>query len=208
MIDGLVDINSICRDLEVAGQLLTKVIEIDRQHQAQGTHLQDQDEAQIAQSLNLNAVMHYVRATHTSSDVRRTLQLRPKLTEDLWTRHRAVCGLRDGALAHYGHGAAPGERQWVQERLVIAFEPDGRFELKTPNVRANYLGWVLENLQMLIPVVQKIAEEDKDRKASALISELSNPTAEHLAILTRYDMSHADDIPSVEKTMWHPRAGA
>jgi hypothetical protein len=57
-------------------------------------------------SLLSNAVVLYARATKTTSDERRSHDLRAKFSAEEKIVHRELCDLRDKAITHFGSGGS------------------------------------------------------------------------------------------------------
>lgn len=214
LIEGVNGLWSVARDLERVEALLDLHMDIDEQGPKVASD-QDPVDAFVGQSLQVNAVLHYCRATHSSSKVRSTIQLRPKLSDNDWQKHRALCALRDDAIAHHGPGP-DSERSWIEEKLVVRFE-DGAFRIIPVFTRANYLAWVSVALHDLLPQVQAIVDSALAEKQNLLVEAIVSASDVDGVSIISQGFSAADFFrnsgdPEVfmspeggQSTTWRPR---
>lgn len=210
LIEGVSGLWSVARDLERVQGLL----DLHRNLEG-GPRVAEQDaaDALVGQSLQVNAVLHYCRATHSSSKVRSTIQLQPKLSAEDWRKHRAICALRDDAIAH--HGAGPdAEKTWIEEKLVLRIEDD-IFTLSSVFKRANYRAWVAVTLNELLPQVQLIVATALNKKRTLLLDAIKGVsdadgaaiTSEKFKSETFFEGPESTDAVPLgwRKTTWKPR---
>lgn len=200
------DLYSITNDLEMATELLEQFrasitiskAELNRDVGGVATN----ERMRVAQSLLINSILHYTRATHSKSNDRRTLQIRPKVTADQWSAHRALSALRDNAIAHYGFGP-DNKKPWVDERMIMVFEGDDIL-IRPYFRRSRYQDWEANALDELIPIATALAAEQLESREAECLRLLNEvgPELGQIMMSTPIDMDsffgtpkgHADTV--------------
>lgn len=75
-------------------------------------------------ALLCNAVVHYARATKTTSTERGGFDLRPRFTEEQKLVHKELIDLRDKAIAHFGSGGSY-QGLWHFEVMILQAAENG-----------------------------------------------------------------------------------
>lgn len=98
----ILDMGSIRADLFIARDTLDAIESIRHvPSNPEKTHR----ELMVAAMLS-HAILHYARATKTTSKERRPFEFRDKLTNEQEVVHDELCDLRDHAIAHFGSGGS------------------------------------------------------------------------------------------------------
>jgi hypothetical protein len=121
------------------------------------------DEQVIVGSIFNNALIHYVRASKSDSDHRKTFFLDRRWSEQLKAKHHIITNLRDDVVAHFGPGK-DGHEVYADDRFVHAEDENG-VSLLTPSTRANYREKYINFLNELIAKALVDSEELFSRKA-------------------------------------------
>ena len=118
LIGRTIDINSSRTDLRIATDLSSHALEFIRDPQPAAAAPKLYEDLILA--LTSSAVVYYARATKSSSDHRRTFDLRSYFDGPERESHDLLCNLRDDAIAHYGPGELPEAAQLRSDHLVVS----------------------------------------------------------------------------------------
>ena len=132
LIDKCSDASSIRHDLVVAFEMICAAPEAVRLARAAGGR---SVYATQAVALINSAVIFYARATKTSSDHRRRLDFVRKFNELEKQRHKMICELRDGAIAHFGPGDIGLKDPFHDEGIFIPLDNPDNMKIFTASRR-------------------------------------------------------------------------
>lgn len=147
--------------------------------------IEDFDTDALKSALLNNALILYARATKSQSNVRKTFDLRSKLTDAQKAIHRELIELRDDAVAHFGSGGSY-RGEW-QATLVVLQIKDGVAKPGVATKRQVFDEGLARRLRQQLEVAHAILRE---RSLAALdeVSEALNQAMtidEQLIVLTR-----------------------
>jgi hypothetical protein len=116
IIKRTLDLNSSRSDLRIATDLSSHALEFIREPPPAEPKLYED----VILALTSSAVVYYARATKSSSDHRRTFDLRSHFDGSEKESHDLLCKLRDDAIAHYGPGELPDAVQLRSDHLLVS----------------------------------------------------------------------------------------
>ncbi|MEH3098891.1 hypothetical protein [Sphingomonas adhaesiva] len=145
MIKRFADASSSLEDLRASEFCLAQVIGVSELHHASADKTLPAEVGQLGRAFAFQAIIHYARATDTSSRHRVGFSVRGWLTEEQKSMHARVMSIRNDVIAHFGYGTGP--RSWHVEYLTLADDGTPRFLYDYANYIAtdmNFLGELLE----------------------------------------------------------------
>lgn len=164
--------NSAMMDLKAAIRCMEILAAID----ATAGGIQNNEDGLLGQALFTHALIAYVRATH-SSGPRGPQDITAGLTVAQKAQHKALCDLRNKAVAHFGPAATP-KGPMYDERLVLRMAPDGDIPHYVGN-RFNYQGGLSTALHDLALTGAEILTKRRDASFGLLVAHLM----EHQALV-------------------------
>lgn len=174
-IKHLQDAHSAQKDLELSGVILATAFNFMQNSASALPRRQDRDEGLIVGSLFTNALLHYVRATKSKSDTRKTFKVTNGWTENDLEKHAELTQLRDSAVAHFG----PGRKSfWAEERLILCESADLKM-VKFVNSRSNYRQYYFDILKDCLDVALQSIDMIVDRKGIDLFEEIIKHSLDH-----------------------------
>jgi hypothetical protein len=108
------DLHSLWVDLAIALESLDALDALLKTPTARDDHAKMTTES----ALLSNALVLYVRATKTTSELRGGFDLRSRLSEEQRVVHEELCDLRDHAIAHFGSGRSY-SGEWQAELVIL-----------------------------------------------------------------------------------------
>jgi hypothetical protein len=171
LIVRVLDLNSSRTDLRLAADFAHHALSIIRQPRPSASPLQED----VILALTSSAVIYYARATKSSSDHRRTFNLRCHFDTGEIERHDLLCRLRDDAIAHFGPGELPDGPQLRSDYLIVS--PQGQLVAVSRNTYGTeqFAETIFQQAQRASLIMQRLFHEEEAKLIEALNGFASEP---------------------------------
>lgn len=139
-------------------------------------------------SLLNNAIIHYARATKTTSRLRKTFDLTSRFTPEQKSIHQELVDLRDDAIAHFGTGGSY-RGVWQAEVVIlqaIAGTVRAGVATRRQTVDQNLLARARSHIAQVAEMLRRLSEE----KIDGLTTELNELAAENADLVHREIVQH------------------
>lgn len=168
----------------------------------------------LAISLMTSAIITYVRATKSGSKHRKRFDLIPKFSQPEKSRHKALCELRDGALAHYGPGLGEGKTPLHQDGVFAFFDDEkGALQVnlicRRTVIDLSLVDMIKIQIQAAILIVERQIHSLRDEVLTELSTQLASNEIS-IAVFVSAQRSLEDffgDEEAQRKVLAGPRVG-
>lgn len=195
LIDTTLDLHSAWSDLRIASdQAWQAQAMLSEQPRREGTSFQDGLLALVS-----SAVIYYVRATKSSSDHRRTFDIRSNLEPDERAMHERLCALRDDAVAHYGPGYLTDNVKLRSDHMVVA--STGKLVAISRHTYAapDFVASLAQQAQRAVLIMQRLFHEREALLTVELNSHVDNPKLDPAIAASTVDLGEAIGDPEMAR---------
>jgi hypothetical protein len=152
---------------------------------------QDSRDASIAGSLFQDALLTYVRATHTKSNHRNKTPVEERLPKGLESAHKRLVSIREDAIAHHGRAEGSVRRPWTLDCAIAEFYSDGTcsfsYHIETANWMASAVADLAETIPAALEVAETLVRERVDELNDAISETLDDERYADLLLECNYD---------------------
>lgn len=201
------DTHSAYSDLRVAADLAGRAIDL--------ANVAGQLPPQLVEDHTLallsTAIITYSRATSTTSDHRKTFDLRSRFDENELRDHNLICKLRDDGFAHYGPGGLELGTAIRDDRLILPAGDQHVIFASKHFVRSNSLAHVVRRQAQRAALLTLRSVRDRE---SAMVQALNAETAKDPSFATmarNFEVNLAEVFGSLElanRILAGPRVGS
>lgn len=192
LIDQYQDLFSSSIDLEQASAAIFNAISANWLLKAENSHPEPLAIGSQVRSHFMAALITYMRATETSSDVRRQMPIRRWLTPEQIADHDRIKLLRNECFGHFGYGVSSGYDRWYRETVLLTDKP-GHAELSFVFQRHSIMPDDARRLVGLIDTVVPACREELERRGQAVMSAINDQLDDDLAeLLERHIFNPAE----------------
>lgn len=195
LIDSILDLHSAWSDLRIASdQAFQAVAMLGQRPQQMDPSFQDRLLALVS-----SAVIYYVRATKSSSDHRRTFDIRSHFEANESSVHQRLCNLRDDAVAHYGPGLLTDDVKLRSDHLVVA--NTGRLVGISRHTYAapEFVASLARQAQRAVLIMQRLFHEREALLVDELNAHSDDPALDAAKTASTVDLGEAIGDPEMAR---------